>query len=448
MGMNNKQRRAAKAKDRQRARSRRLPDQNSEPTSGPRWDDRAVAELIQLASHFLAAGDERAVTQIVTRLGLLPAPVVRAATEAELRRAIAASWGAGWQPAELARHIGRESSPVVVRLLHAAIAADHAPRATSTLDPRWVAQLDDLGLTITSDRGHAWVEQWAHAARLDRARELWLAFQLLVLLRSLSVLDEVIPPPGGPTARAARRADSSSPVDRAILDRVRALLVKAESTTFEAEAEAFTAKAHELIARHAIDAALLDAERVGSGRGESPVTVRIAIDEPYVDAKSLLLQVVAEASRCRALFHTRFAFSSVIGFATDVAATELLYTSLLLQAQMGLAAAARSAVAGSRPRSRSFRSAFLVAYANRIGQRLEEINHATIAEAEHTSGRSVLPVLRDRQSAIDDLVAERYGALTSSRVRRGYDAAGWASGRQAADHAQLNLGQLQGGLRR
>ena len=39
--------------------------------------------------------------------------------------------------------------------------------------------------------------------------------------------------------------------------KVRALLAKAESTTFEAEAEALFAKAHQLMVRNAIDEAVL-----------------------------------------------------------------------------------------------------------------------------------------------------------------------------------------------
>ena len=65
------------------------------------------------------------------------------------------------------------------------------------------------------------------------------------------------PPPGGPVARPRpRRAGRSG---SRMLDRVRALLAKAESTTFPAEAEALTGKAQELIARHSIDEALLAA---------------------------------------------------------------------------------------------------------------------------------------------------------------------------------------------
>lgn len=46
---------------------------------------------------------------------------------------------------------------------------------------------------------------------------------------------------------------------------MRGLLAKAEATEFEQEAEALTAKAQQLIARHAVDGALLHA---GSDVGE------------------------------------------------------------------------------------------------------------------------------------------------------------------------------------
>jgi hypothetical protein len=40
------------------------------------------------------------------------------------------------------------------------------------------------------------------------------------------------------------------------------------------------------------------------------------------------------------------------------------------------------------------------------------------------------------------VIDEHFGTLTSSRVRGGYDPAGWASGTVAADHARLDSGQL------
>ena len=224
-----------------------------------------------------------------------------------------------------------------------------------------------------------------------------------------------------------------------MLTTVRALLAQAESTTYEAEATAFTAKAQELMARHAIAVALVW-ER--TGRDGTPVTIRLAIDEPYVEAKSLLLQVVADNSRCRAVWHVDYALSSVIGFSSDVAATETLFTSLLVQSQVAMQAEAAAAPPGSRVRSRSFRSSFLLAYAHRIGERLAEVNGSIESEVDVASAGSLLPVLAARAGAVDDAVDELFGRLESSRVRGGADAVGWERGRSAADRARLALGDL------
>jgi hypothetical protein len=227
------------------------------------------------------------------------------------------------------------------------------------------------------------------------------------------------------------RRDDTTP-NEPMLARVRALLAQAESTTYEAEAEAFTSKAQELMTRHAIDMAMV-ARR---DRAEAPITVRVSIDNPYVDAKSLLLQHVAEHSRCRAVFHRGCATSSVIGFAADVRATDILYTSLLVQAQRFMHAAA-VAPAGAHSRSRAFRTSFLVAFALRIGARLAEINEEVISSVDSEAGGAVMPALAARSSKVDEAVDAAFGPLASGSVRGGFDAAGWTSGRLAADSARL-----------
>ena len=139
--------------------------------------------------------------------------------------------------------------------------------------------------------------------------------------------------------------DADPSVDDPVLVKVRALLAQAESTTFEAEAETFTAKAQELMARHAIDAAMLWAT---TSRDERPTTIRLPIDDPYADIKSLLLQYVASHSRCTAVWDGVNALSTVVGFASDVASTEMLFTSLLVQSQAALRAEGAKAGPGSR----------------------------------------------------------------------------------------------------
>jgi hypothetical protein len=409
--------------------------------------DALIERLVELGPVHLASGDRQSAEQAATRLGSCPRPAVLRALENEVIRAIDRLFRAGWQPAEVMRQARRDGGATHAALTATAIVAMHERWSADVIDPRWQEQIDVIRATAVDGGGvgvHGWLAGWSLAAGSDRRSELMAAFEVLATLRSLPPLEELIPPPGSRGADRPRRATSDlSDDDRRLLDRVRHLLGKAESTEFEAEAEAFTAKAHEPITRHAIDMALL-AGTTGHADDERPTSTRVDIDDPYADAKSLLLQIVAGSNRCRTVYHSRLAISTVLGFPADLAATELLFTSLLVQGQAALAVAGRSAPPGARTRSRSYRSAFLVAYANRIGQRLAEINDHLVTDV---GGSSALPVLRSREAAVDDAVAARFPELTSSAVRAGYDTAGWAGGRLAADRARLNLADLADGPR-
>jgi len=161
----------------------------------------------------------------------------------------------------------------------------------------------------------------------------------------------------------------------------------------------------------------------------------------------LLAPMVSEKSTMVADKHNQIVFE-VVKNATKPeikAAVEMMFTSLLVQAQSALAAAARSAPPGARTRSRGYRAAFLQSYASRIGQRLDEINQAVVAESERESTSSILPVLASRDAVVQGTVDELFGALSSHTVRGGYDPAGWASGRFAADTAQLGGGPVEAG---
>ncbi len=358
--------------------------------------------------------------------------VVDGEGERRILAVVAAAWRCGWQPKELVRHVGRTTDAPTVGLALSAIAADHARRRAAFVDARWTAQLNDLGVpTTTVDR---WIGRGADEHRLPRPEQLRAVVALVQCLTGIAPIPLLLPPPGSAPDDGAV-IDLHTEIDDPVLDRVRALLAQAESTTFEAEAATFTAKAQELMARHAIDLAMLSAH---ARRSDRPATIRIAIDDPYVSAKSLLLHVVAKSSRCTAVFHSDYAMSSVVGFACDLDATQTLFTSLLVQAQVAMQAAATLAAPGTRARSRAFRSAFLMAYAHRVADRLDEINRYVVADAEATTGGSILPVLAARSAQVDAMVGELFGRLGRSRPRRGFDAAGWASGVMAADRARLN----------
>jgi len=410
--------------------------ESTPPADGARQLNAEAVELLFEATA-LTAPDRAAEYRGFDALLVANQEFVARGAQTSLLRRVPGVWTNGWQPTELHRQVRRATNAAGAKLALGLIANDHHGRDSATLDPRWAAQLSSLKVPQRVDPD--WIVHWAQRRRADEAATLTMLLNMLRTIARLRPVAVLIPPPGS-VAGPAEFADLRTPLDDPMLDRVRALLAKAESTEFEAEAEAFTAKAQELMARYSIDAAMLSARTTNS---DHPITIRIPVDDPYADAKSLLLQIVAEHSRARAVRSSEYAMSSVVGFAPDVAATEILFTSLLVQAQTAMQSTAIAAAAGARARSSGFRSAFFLAYAHRVGERLGEINAHVTEQATTDLGTGLVPVLAARAAAVDDAVQDQFGQLSESRPRGGRDPAGWASGTLAADRATLNLGDLR-----
>lgn len=405
-----------------------------------------VDRLLAAAARAFQASDERLLDELLHQLvelwdppsGATTAP---AALADRLEQAVRAAWPAGWQPADLARIVRRDLGARHTRLAVAVVASEAASWCTRPdVDPQWLSQLASLGADARGRPGDGYLSRWARAERLSAAEALRCGVELLGALWLLPPLPLLGPPPSewhhtrsGPASR--RPPAWSSSIDPKLLGRVRALLAKAESTTFPEEAEALTAKAQQLMTRHAIDRAMLGA----SDPEQAPAGRRLSVDDPYAAAKSLLLSEVAEASRCRAVWSSGLGFSTVLGFEVDLEVVEVLYTSLLVQATTAMVAAGSAPYAGRRPRTRSFRQSFLVAYARRIGRRLRDAASDTVAEAETTHGGDLLPVLAGRAEEIDEVCRATFPSLRKHNPGA-HDSWGWAAGVLAADQASLAVG--------
>lgn len=259
-------------------------------------------------------------------------------------------------------------------------------------------------------------------------RDAAVALQLTIeALRLLQVL------PGVAAARTAPAIAGERGIDHRVLTRVRALLRKAESTDFPAEAEALTAKAQELIARHALEALVAGGDDDGQ-----PSSRRLYLDDPYVDAKSILVGNVAAANRCSAVFTPALGWSTVFGFPADLDAVELLVTSLLAQAARSLAREGSRVDAAGRSRTKSFRRSFLIGFAHRIGERLRAATREQVAMAGGADDR-LLPALAARDERVEALQSSVYPRL-SSRTTSVSNGAGWSAGRAAAEVADLRVG--------
>ena len=466
MGKASRQRRRNKEKERQRQRAARGAS-FQRPGLGYQQARRQVPaqkdivfSLVAEAVQALCGGSQDAYGGYVRQLASERAPgwtqaVSRSLVEV-LRLSVTAAWRHGWQPAELARHVRRELSDT-----HAAMAADMIVEemrgyAAATVDPRWAAQVAALDATPPQAAAAGSGAWWGSDAEYLGAWQglagdagprgaVATAIETLHVFQHLEVLERLLSLPG--TARPAVREQTAQagPADERLLGKIRALLAKAEATEFAEEAEALSARAQELMAKYSIDHALLAAE---TGRTEEPGGRRITVDNPYEAPKASLLQTVAQANRCRVVWSKELGLVTVIGFPADLDAVELLFTSLLVQANSAMLRAGAKRDAYGRSRTRAFRQSFLVSYAIRIGERLSEATgHAEQqAAAEQAAasgggggGTDLVPFLAARHQAVDDAVDAMFGdTLTTSRAVRATDAEGWHSGRVAADMASLH----------
>ena len=423
MGTRNKERRAAKkkARDRRSTREHRADDLD-DPYAPPLAD--VVANSVVEAARRHVGGDTDVLSDCVTRLRGQAVRAVDTGLDIALRRTVGYMWTFGWLPYDAARHITKQLGAPAGALITDVIAADAAQYADATVHERWREQLRQIDATIWWDSGQPHLSQWIERRGGTRADALTLAVTMIAAMMTWPALPVIVPPPG--TARASTPSARHS-VDPKILARVRGLLAKAESTEFAEEAEALSAKAQELMNRHAVERAMLDADehvaQVATAR-------RIWLDSPYVGAKAQLVAVVADANRCRAVNHESIGFVALMGDEMDLEITELLATSLLLQATRALVASGRA----GQSRIRSYRQSFLIAYAHRIGERLTAVTEEVMSEPD----ARLLPVLVDRRKAVDELFVTMYPA-TRTKSYSASNAAGWGAGRAAADRADLGL---------
>jgi len=418
-----------------------------------------ATELIASAMRALAEGKHdrytRYVDQLSADLGAGWPQIVSAQLVGFLRSRVTAAWNSGWQPAELARHVGRERSAAHASMTADMIVGEMRGYASAAVDPRWAAQV--AGLTTAAPAAHEreYLSAWrAAVAEMDPTAAVATALETLAVLIELRLLEKLLPKPGSLSKRHPAPAPTATQADERMLSKIRALLAKAESTEFAEEAEALSARAQELMAKYSIDHALLAAE---AGEREEPDGRRIAVDNPYEGPKATLLNTVAEANRCRAVWAKDVGLVTVVGFPADLDVVELLFTSLLVQANTAMVRAGGKKDEFGRSRTRAFRQSFLISYAIRIGERLAEA--ATHAEQEAVAewqagaglrpevagrvaggaGTDLVPFLAARREAVDDTVDELFGArLTRGRASRVTDAEGWVSGRAAADLASLH----------
>ena len=424
MGMNNRQRRAAKARAKARQRNTRQHATDQPPDFSA--SDQFRIGAVKLALRHLVLGYAGGAT--LDRADFYEAPDAhqQLAVDDQLADFVRNAVRHGWTPLDLYEAARRKHDPAVVGHLMSIVADETGRHAPGTVHPVWAQQLATLARTRFDG-----CADWADAVGLPWSSARAELIGLLIMLHSLPVVEEVLPAPGA----AATSGAAESGVDERVLRKVRALLAKAESTSFSEEAEALTAKAQKLMTAHAIERTLA-ADKEATPR--APVVRRMWLDAPYTSAKSMLVAAVARSNHCYSILSSDLGLVTLVGFEPDLDTVELLSTSLLVQATRAMTASGSHIGRYGESRTRSFRQSFLVAYAGRIGERLRESAAGTESAADSESGGALLPVLAARDTAVDDAVTAMFPQVKHKRIGVS-NATGWGAGRAAADLARFDI---------
>jgi hypothetical protein len=207
------------------------------------------------------------------------------------------------------------------------------------------------------------------------------------------------------------------------------------------------------MARHGIDMALLAAAQPGV---DEIGATRVEVADPYSAGKARLLGWTASALRCRAVLHElrgprhrgrgRIGAVTVFGFASDRERVEVLFTSLLLQAQTQLVA--------QRPPHpdesvAAYRRSWLHGFAVRVHRRLVEAERRAEERAGQVSADG--PGVARRRGAGARGPAQPGGAglrrgVPRSRPGQAVGVVGQRvrAGAAAGDAADLGAGALHG----
>ncbi len=240
-----------------------------------------------------------------------------------------------------------------------------------------------------------------------------------------------------------------------VLAKVRKILAKAEDpAATPEEAETYTAKAAELMAAYGIDRALLAESMPDSDVVGDRVVV---LDAPYALDKAALLSSVAFELRCRAVRRIRYVGPRatkevsihLFGYDSDLVRVEILFTSLLLQAQTSLARTDPPPWESPAAYRRSWLAGFTAAVARRLRDaemRARDVAEESRAGTAAPSGRSVELVLVDRDRTVAAAVEAEYPRLGTARSRQ-LSGSGRRSGWQAGQRADLGGSRVPSGRR-
>ena len=261
-----------------------------------------------------------------------------------------------------------------------------------------------------------------------------------------------------------------------MLERIQAIINKAESTEHAEEAKIFMEKAQELLAKYSLSEYDLKAAGEFGTVKDHVVTLAVIVNEPHANRKQLLLSRVAKANNLKVVTgyvrdkkscpidreeywtktiprvvstdtsrSQKYRNIYLTGFSKDVDATLLLYTSFLVQ----IARDIKNTEIPSYENKATYKSHFIYGFAVEVGNRLsskKKNTEAELVEEYKSAGGNLLPVLVDRR----EQVVKEYERVWGGNLRTsrgGYTSAstsGYSAGRSAGQRADIGNKRIGG----
>ena len=248
------------------------------------------------------------------------------------------------------------------------------------------------------------------------------------------------------------------------LEKIRALLAKAEATHFPEEAKAFTAKAEELMLKWSIDDAMLNMARKGTtDDGTLDLSdIWISANE-YRGPKIDLLTRLVRHHDCKIVLHPqqyrvidgkskRMVRIAVIGFERDRQFVEMVFTSLLLQSELEFllpeTQIAMESEIDNSGQAISWRNSFMRGYASAVAERLADVKaRMEVATPFHGNAMALMKV--DKAA-----VVQRKLEVFYPKLRTGHASTAGHSSANARQHgykaglkADIGSPKVRGGVK-
>lgn len=232
-----------------------------------------------------------------------------------------------------------------------------------------------------------------------------------------------------------------------MIQKIEALLRKAESTQFDAERELYMAKVDELILKYEIDVAVLYAAQKARGINEKPILIELTLADPYEMAKGILLNTVMRHQNCQLVRYRGYyteknedgaksTLYKAVGFESDLNLVKMLFSSLLLQCQIQMVRDFKTRT--DQTHAKTWRQDYYMGFANEVGRRFAENRRANM---EKEDVKDFLPVLHDRKKEVDNEARGQFGQ-TSRYVVRHNGGAGYHKGVNAGSKADIGNSRI------